>query len=261
MSNDAAHSLWQANIDDEVAFWRRLAAGELPEKLDDWRARFDPDLPIQDYALAYTPEAERAALRILDVGAGPATTLGKTYRGKRLDLTAVDPLAEHYQKVLDEFGLHPPSPSRKGEAERLVELFGEETFDLVYSRNALDHSYDPVRAFGQIIALLKPGRSALIECFANEAEHEGYGGLHQWNFDVRGSDFVIRGKRAPETSLRRIYGRTVEVDAYKFGDWIYLWLHRRPRGLVTRLARLLKPMRRQNAHFLALMDETKHPGR
>jgi len=118
-----------------------------------------------------------------------------------------------------------------------------------------------VRAFGQIIALLKPGRSALIECFANEAEHEGYGGLHQWNFDVRGSDFVIRGKRAPETSLRRIYGRTVEVDAYKFGDWIYLWLHRRPRGLVTRLARLLKPMRRQNAHFLALMDETKHPGR
>jgi hypothetical protein len=107
MTSDA-RSLWQANIDEEVAFWRRLAAGELPEKLSDWRARFDPDLPIQDYVLAYTPEVERAGLRILDVGAGPASTLGKTYRGRRLDLTAVDPLAEHYQKVLDEFGLTPP---------------------------------------------------------------------------------------------------------------------------------------------------------
>ena len=62
-------------------------------------------------------------------------------------------------------------------AESLLERFVPDTFDLVFSRNALDHTSDPLRALQQMLAVVKPGHSVLLEVHENEADAERYGGM------------------------------------------------------------------------------------
>jgi hypothetical protein len=38
---------------------------------------------------------------------------------------------------------------------------------------------------------LKIGGQLILTFHRNEADHGGYQGLHNWNFDMRGGDFVI----------------------------------------------------------------------
>lgn len=78
-----------------------------------------------------------------------------------------------------------------GEAERLADAFGENSFDLVYARNCLDHGYDPMLAIQQMLKVVRVGGVVLFEHGVNEGERQGYQGLHQWNFCVSDDRFVI----------------------------------------------------------------------
>lgn len=75
-----------------------------------------------------------------------------------------------------------------------MERFREGEFDLAYSRNALDHSYDPMRAIKQMVMLVKPGQYVYLDHKAHEAVKARYTGLHQWNFDVKDGRFVLWSK-------------------------------------------------------------------
>ncbi len=39
-------------------------------------------------------------------------------------------------------------------------MFEPETFDLTFARNALDHSYEPIRVIRNMIGLVKTGASS-----------------------------------------------------------------------------------------------------
>ncbi len=47
----------------------------------------------------------------------------------------------------------------KWEGEQLLTMFEPETFDLTFARNALDHSYEPIRVIRNMIGLVKTGAS------------------------------------------------------------------------------------------------------
>ena len=134
-------------------------------------------------------------IHILDVGAGPLTYLGRKFHGKQINITAVDPLADEYDKILAKYQVQPLIRTEKLAGEELTTRFQPNTFDLVFARNSIDHSYDPERVILQMIEVVKPGRYVLLEHLPNEASKHHYIGLHQWNFSVSADgDFLINSK-------------------------------------------------------------------
>jgi len=106
-------------------------------------------------------------------------------------ITAVDPLAEEYKRLLAEFGITPPVRTQLGEVERLTRYFPKDHFDLVNMENALDHSYNPLLGLRQMIGVVKPGCHVLLLHNVNEAHNTGHAGFHQWNCCADNGNFVI----------------------------------------------------------------------
>jgi hypothetical protein len=145
-----ARENWQANLPEEIEFWRQMIGGTFPNQ--NWiaglRHRIAGKHQFPGHLKRYlTPGA---ATRILDVASGPATTIGPVDAPSPVEIVAIDPLAETYTELLHKAGLQCWNPTRLGEGERLTEL-GLGTFDLVHSRNALDHAYDPLRVIREML--------------------------------------------------------------------------------------------------------------
>ena len=90
---------WQEGIPSEVAFWDNYIASQGGMWPEDFAIRMDPQLPLQQNVIEVFPEAVERELKILDVGAGPLTYLGKVWPGHTLDITAIDPLADEYATI------------------------------------------------------------------------------------------------------------------------------------------------------------------
>jgi hypothetical protein len=102
---------WQRGVERELAFWRSYFASGGLDWPDEYAARLNPDLPLQDVIAKHLQSGQRA--RVLDCAAGPATTVGKTFNGERIELVAVDALADEYAALLAEFRIEPPVPTRR----------------------------------------------------------------------------------------------------------------------------------------------------
>lgn len=194
---------WEEALPEELLFWENaLKDGGRNWIRSEYEERLNPDLPLQGFLTELIPAAPGAAVRILDVGAGPLTRLGKHWPGRRLELTPVDPLAEQYRALLDRLGIRPPVFTEEGHGEKLQEQFGENFFDLAYASNSLDHSYDPMRAIRQMFAVVRPGCCVYLWHFPHVGVEEGYAGLHQWNFDIRDGDLILSDGRGKRHALR-----------------------------------------------------------
>jgi SAM-dependent methyltransferase len=180
---------WEQGLPEEVGFWENWLAGKTryPE---DRALRLSSKRRFPWWARDLIP-GNPQRVRVLDVGAGPVTALGDVWEDKVITIVPVDPLAESYTKLLDHYGITPPTPTRYGLGESLVQQFGREGFDFAYACNCLDHALDPVACYQQMLAVLKPGCSLVTFHEANEAERQNYAGLHQWNFSVRNERLVV----------------------------------------------------------------------
>ncbi len=188
------YARWARELDSEVAFWRGWIAHTPGPALEERRLRLDPETPLQDWARALVDTPLGGAVHLLDVGAGPATQLGKVWPGRSVAITAIDPLADQYNRLLARYGLQAPVPSRLGHGEQLNTLVPPDSFDLAYAINALDHSYDPLAVIRGMLRATRPGGWVALDHYVNEAEYERYAGLHQWNFCAEGDRFVIWNK-------------------------------------------------------------------
>lgn len=188
-------ALWGSGIEYEIAFWRNWFATSGGQWPQDFQTRFDPDIEIDRYVLKVVGAEEIAKAKILDVGSGPISVLGKKHAGQRLDITACDPLADHYALIASDFGVERAIPIVRAFAEDLSAYFEPDQFDLVHCQNALDHSMEPLRAVLQMLIVTKPGGAVLLRHQLNEAENENYSGFHQWNFDAEDGRFIMWNKQ------------------------------------------------------------------
>jgi len=150
---------------------------------------------------------------ILDVGAGPASTVGCRFPGKVLHVSAVDPLAKSYDRLLNKTGVIPPVRTEPLEGERLVERFGHDLFDIAYARNALDHAVDPAVILENMLEIVRPGGYVVLRHVRNEAVRQAYVQLHQWNFDQRDRHFVV-WRVGHETSVTDQLTGRADVTCY-----------------------------------------------
>jgi SAM-dependent methyltransferase len=181
-------SVWSENLANEVAFWRRwLTQPEFAAHRD---LRTYSQRPLFADLVELLPP-NQSVYSILDVGSGPLSTLGTLVAGKHINLYMIDSLANEYNELLNELSVRDVVRAIKVDGERLTEVFPHGFFDLVVCHNALDHCYDPLSVIREMVAVCRPGCCLHMRHLDNEAEHERYSGLHQWNLDVQDGRFVL----------------------------------------------------------------------
>ncbi len=192
--------LWKLGISSEILFWRDYLQTKGSSWNDFYETQLRPDTPLDKIITDLLEAPLGSKVRILDVGAGPLTVLGKIFPGHQVELVAVDALADYYNEILDELDINPIVRTRKAEAESLTKVFEKNSFDLVHARNSIDHCYDPVLAIDEMLAVTRPGGWVFMQHVPNEATDEmemGYkyagSGFHQWDFFVENGDFWISG--------------------------------------------------------------------
>lgn len=216
----SVETAWTAALPEETAFWEGYIASHGEAWGGDFAERMDPAFPLQPYLAELISLPKGATVRILDVGAGPLTYVGKVSPDWAIDLVAVDPLADAYDQLLLTHAVEPPVRTQRGAAESLTSLFAEDTFDIVTARNALDHSVNPIKAILEMIAVCKPGGVVTLHHAINEAERQGHFGLHQWNFYATEGNFFIAGPGQHVNMTRRL-ADCATVRNETFGDaWI-----------------------------------------
>jgi SAM-dependent methyltransferase len=193
---------WYEALPEELHGWEYFLKEEGSHWVpSEYQKRMDPLLELQEDLKRLIHAPPDAVVRILDVGAGPLTHLGKKWEGRQLQLYPVDPLAEEYKAMLTRLKLHPPVFTEVGYGEKLLDQFEKNYFDLACAHNSLDHSQNPLQAIQQMFAVVKEGCYVHLLHFANEGVAEGYKGLHQWNFNIKRGDMILSDGRGIRYSL------------------------------------------------------------
>jgi len=199
---------WQQGLPWEIQFWTDALRDPDNKWLrSEYQERTDPNFELQPELRELIPAPGGATVRILDVGSGPLTRVGKRWPGRELQIIAVDPLANEYNLLFERLSLQPLVPVAPVHGEKLLETFPANSFDLAYASNSLDHSYDPLLVIEQMLGVVRPGRYVYLWHFANGGVTEEYTGLHQWNFDIRNGDFVLDNGRITRSVGAAFKGR------------------------------------------------------
>ena len=229
---------WERELGSELSYWKEYIDSGGLEWPDEYAERLDPTAPLREHLItARLADVSSATVSILDVGAGPMTTLGKTYPGKTLAITAVDPLAAGYDRLLEEGALTPPVRTLPCRGEDLLEHFVPESFDVAYARNSLDHGDDPLLIIRNMVRLVRPGGLVVLRHYRTEGETELYSGLHQWNFEIQDGDFLVWSRWARHNVTRMLRGE-VELECWYEGgsdhaDWVVCVMTKRTRRLTS----------------------------
>lgn len=213
---------------DEIQFWREWFVSGGLQWPEDFHERLNPNQPIQEHVATYIDRIEENPVRILDVGSGPLTKLGKKHPSRELIITATDLLASRYDDLLSELGFEPLVRTIFANAERLVEQFGPNSFDIVHGQNSIDHTTHPQVAIKEMLAVCKPLGFVILYHAENEGQTEQYHQLHKWNFTCENGDFIIRDQRGRTTNVTRMLVAAGEVVCMRDGDAILTVIHKKP---------------------------------
>jgi len=189
-SNSKVHKfIWSLGIRGELFYQRRFI------KTINNTSLLKPDTQLQGYIRELLTEHKGSKIKILDVGAGSLTLIGKKWDDKQIEITAIDPLADKYNDELKKYKVIPLVVTQVGHAEKLDEQFEENYFDIVHAINSLDHCYNPVIAIQQMLKVVKKDYYVVLHHHLNEGKEHNYSGLHQWNFYESNGIFYISNEK------------------------------------------------------------------
>lgn len=221
----ASLNSWKSGIEYEVGFWSQWFATKGLSWPDDFQQRMQPR-PLESYLESLLPDASQGEARLLDVGSGPITKTGTFSQSKNVRITATDPLAFFYRKIIEESGADVPLATQLAFAEDLSSRFDQEYFDLVTCTNALDHSIEPVWGIIEMLIVTKIGGKVFLGHRRNEAEFEHYSGFHQWNFDIADGAFIIWNK-SKIYNVNLILGQISTIECSFSGDMVNVCITKR----------------------------------
>jgi SAM-dependent methyltransferase len=110
---------------------------------------------VLSYIKQIENKLERTNVSIIDVGSGPACLARFFKNGKKVYL---DPLMDFYKEYYKD--KLPAGELINSMAESMP--FSNETFDVAFCYNALDHSFEPVKIISEIKRILKPSAYLLL---------------------------------------------------------------------------------------------------
>jgi SAM-dependent methyltransferase len=170
--------------------------------------------------------------RALDIGCGPISTLRWGALCGLLTVTGVDPLLEMYALLLARHG-YDALPHVRCEvefssiAERLDELVPDSSFDLIHTRNALDHTQEPQRIVDSFARKLAPGGRVLLHGATCEGTRQEWDQFHKTDIDLKDGVLVYRHQHTPERPLLSPgSGLRLRKVAHHDADWLAVVLER-----------------------------------
>ncbi|MEK6963903.1 MAG: NUDIX domain-containing protein [Nanoarchaeota archaeon] len=191
---DFSHELswWDSHLQGKDAY-----AEHLKDLLDPTRRHLRFPQPLRKYL-----KGQGNPIRGLEIGSGPTSTLAWAVDTGLLQLTAVDPLAEAYQRLLtgrgyDQYPVKPIDLS----GEQLLSYFEPESFELIYMRNSLDHTQYPRIVLANAVELLAPGGILYIEGHVKEGTHARWQGLHKYDFIPREGSLICTSEQGETCDL------------------------------------------------------------
>jgi len=205
---------WKSGIQFEIDHHRKWTCGEsCYGPFEGWfayeRETKLAGLPVEPHrsricqvlGRVYGQDTIKSVRLMLDHGAGPFTNLGKEFTCPQssnvkvsAQVIAVDPLAPHYNSILNEFKIYNTLRSAYCASENLVACIGEGVADFSIIINALDHSINPLEGFLQSMRAVRVGGTVCVYSIQNESERQGATGFHQWNFEIdENSHWLIKG--------------------------------------------------------------------
>lgn len=169
---------WKNNLSKNDSWVRKQCEGH----------RFNKELKnlIQDRPFFKNKEE----LHIIDFGCGPVSVIGVKDDTYKIKILGVDPLIDEYNKILNDKKLVRPHDALCMECEDLY-FIGDNTFDIVFTRNAIDHSREPDKIMMLGKRICKPNGLFEISVNENEGKRTNYSGLHQWDFFVDNKDVIM----------------------------------------------------------------------
>ena len=118
---------------------------------------------------------------MLDIGCGPITSFAYLAYEGLADIVGVDPLASRYATLLADFGFESPAEQLNGAGEWLGRVLEERVFDIVTTRNSLDHHQCPALAWLRSFEYTRVGGYMAQSHSIREATKEGWKQLHQYD--------------------------------------------------------------------------------
>ena len=197
---------WKTGKEEELKFWLGWLAskGKAYEGLRRLSDRFTFMI------------GNKKRVKIANLGAGPVCLIGDRRRDVKVKVISSDLLANEYRKLLKELNLKPANPVKRQDMAKLT--YKDNSFDIVYCANALDHTLDPYKALLEMVRVCKPGGYIYLRHIAHEGQRHRYRDLHQWNIDMTedGDCIVWNNDPGPQTDtflLSDIYpGFTTTIE-------------------------------------------------
>jgi len=153
------------------------------------------DCPLHKTITNVIKTTSKKNIKLLDVGCGPFPKSGLFLEGYEIKRTLVDAIADSYHLLLKENNISTNNQHIINcHAENLNNQFSRNSFDVIFSKNALDHTYNPIKSIANMIELITIDGTIVLEHFYREGEYTNYFGLHQWNFYVKNDCFYISNK-------------------------------------------------------------------
>ncbi len=213
---------WEKEKQGSVDFFeKKLKKGAMDKRLN-------PKAKLRKDVREYLPKDQKQ-LNLLDVGAGPITRLGYIWGDRDINIQAVDVNGNLYQELFNKHQITPPVVTKFSEAEKVHELYEPATFDFAFSRNALDHCYDPIQSIKNMVTLLKPQRYAVLLHRRNEGLSQGYRGAHLWNFDVEQGEVIIFNPAKKYKLQEELSGVEIQykIKETKKGEWVHVAIYKK----------------------------------
>jgi SAM-dependent methyltransferase len=217
-------ALWSESV-----FWSRW----LRQHRDRVNELVDPARPFPADFARYVEHAHKDPIEVLEVGAGPFGAVGAAHPTRRIALTLTDVLAGQYDRLLTKQKIQRPVPVIHADAEHLVEQFGADAFDLVIATNCVDHMETPLVAIGEMLSVARTGACVVLLHEVDEAEHQDYAGLHQWNLNVDGAGHFVIWNQEKRHDLTQSLQESAEVTAYLRDEILYTEIRKKRSGVVT----------------------------
>jgi len=199
----------------------------------EYEERLDPYLPLQFEIEKLLPRESRVA-RILDVGSGPLTHVGKFHPNITLEVVALDALADEYNQLLETCGVIPPIMVVKGDAEKLLSYFNPDFFDVVCFRNSFDHCPRPLPSFVAALSVAKTGGYVFLQHEEFEGQKAEYTGLHQWDLYSRDGSFFVSDKVGNTFNFSLLFQGVAQLEcSYDVFGWLVVTAKKIVTGVVN----------------------------
>lgn len=212
---------WKEGKLAEVRFWEGWLAAK--------GKAYEGSFPLNPRLVFMIGNKKR--VKIANLGAGPMNLIGDSLPGVKIKVVSSDLLANKFAKLCQKLNLKPKNPVEKQDMTHLT--YKDNSFDIVYCANALDHAKDPYRALKEMVRVCKPGGYIYLRHIAHEGQRHRYRGIHQWNIDVtEEGDCIIwtaeSGQKSSAFFLSDIYpGFTTNLKVWTKAAFVTSFVQKR----------------------------------